>query len=167
MADAADEEFTLIPEPTVEKTREELLTNFIEIPRDKWEDFIAGMQIRLEGTDGKLRTGGYIVGIMSVGDGDVQSKVFRVSNFPKRAARQPNYKEFNFKWSDITRVWKRIDRFSYFEMLRAQAAIKALAEQVVILQRANEAFEARNAKLERKTAALEAAISKIIAGLRR
>src|SRR4051812_8434739 len=168
MASAAekDTDFTLIPDAiaTSGKSREELLEDYIEIPKAKWNKMIKGMQIRVECNDGKIRTGGFLIGIVldeNNGDTDTadtvatdsattlptdtSKKVFLVSNFVRHG---PGYKEFRFKWKVVTHVWKHLDRFSYFEIMRLSDVI---AEQYNDVQR-----------LKKKTAALESAISKLI-----
>ncbi len=140
MSDKTQESnFKLTAQAPATASREELLREFIEVPRDMWGEIVPHMQIRVEGTDGRIRTGGYIVSVSREADGS-----FRVSNFPYRGA---NYKEFTFKWGDLQRVWKRIDRFSRFEIARLQSQLDSTNQVVQALQSKTQILESAVTKL--------------------
>lgn len=127
-------DFTLTPKvKTTDRTREELLKGFMEISREYWNDLISGMQIRYEGKDGKMRVGGFIIGIIETKDPESgeSEKTLRLSNIPRRYAKgKKDYVEFNVRFNIINKLWKAIDKFSYLELIRVQNILRTMKERL-------------------------------------
>ena len=133
-----------------DRSREELLKNHIEIARENWEELISGMQIRYEGTDGKMRVGGFVVAIIETKDPDTgkPEKTIRISNIPKKYAKgKKDYVEFNVRFNLINKLWKAIDRFSYFELIKIQNILRYTKER---LDRTEERLAAIEKQLSRR-----------------
>lgn len=154
-------DFKLNPKiKTEDRPRDELLKNHIEIPRSLWDELIPGMQVKYEGTDGKIRTGGFVIAIIDVKDTEtgVAEKAIRISNFPRKFANKQGYTEFNVRFKNITKLWKYIDRFSFFEFMRVQEIIKHIKERIDKSDARVESINTRVVNIEKKVDKILSAI---------
>lgn len=127
-------DFTLTPKvKTTDRTKEDLLKGHMEVSREYWDELIPGMQVRYEGKDGKMRVGGFVVAIIETKDPETGNpeKTMRLSNIPKRYAKgKKDYVEFNVRFNTINKLWKAIDKFSYFELTRVQNILRSIKDRM-------------------------------------